>query len=179
MAAFLDFSTGFDTVNHCVMLKKLELFGICDSPLKWSQDFLANKFNIWHILPLNRRMEKSYVECHRDPAWLYCWFNVHHFFSSVPSYCFSLSFADDTNITVKEIKIVFDGLNDDLEKTHEWLCCKKLSLNVFKNNFIIFAPTNKMVFESNRVGIERVCCTEFHGVIVDSFSMEKSYWSCM
>ena len=38
--------------------------------------------------------------------------------SSVSNYCFSILFADDTNlfITGKEIEIMCDRLNDDIEK---------------------------------------------------------------
>ena len=43
MGVFLDFSKGFDTANHNIMLIKLELYAICDTPLKWLQDFLANR----------------------------------------------------------------------------------------------------------------------------------------
>ena len=94
--------------------------------------------------------------------------------SSVSNYCFSILFADDTNlfITGKEIEIMCDRLNDDLEKIREWLCCNKLSLNVLKTHYMIFAPRNKIVvdvnIQINCVSIERVCCSKFLGVIIDS-----------
>ena len=70
-------------------------------------------------------------------------------FSLVSNYCFSILFADDTNlfITGKEIEIMCDRLNDDLEKIREWLCCNKLSLNVLKTHYMIFAPRNKIVVD--------------------------------
>ena len=41
--------------------------------------------------------------------------------SSVSNHCFSILFADDTNLftTGKEIEIMCDRLNDDLEKIRE------------------------------------------------------------
>ena len=93
---------------------------------------------------------------------------------SVSNYCFSILFADDTNLFIrgKEIEIMCDRLNDDLEKIREWLCCNKLSLNVLKTHYMIFAPRNKIVFDVdiqiNCVCIERVYCSKFLGVIIDS-----------
>ena len=89
--------------------------------------------------------------------------DVHRFYlSSLSNYCFSFLFTDDINlfITGKEMEIICDRLNDDLDKIREWLCCNKLSLNVLKTDYMIFASRNKMVFDVdiqlNCVGKERV-----------------------
>ena len=35
-------------------------------------------------------------------------------------------------------------MNKELGKLFEWLCINRLSLNIFKTNFIIFCPVNKL-----------------------------------
>ena len=120
-------------------------------------------------------MEKSTVGCHRDPLMFLIYINDLY---SVSNYCFSILFADDTNLftTGKEIEIMWERLNDDLEQIREWLCCNKLSLNVLKTHYMIFAPRNKIVFDVdiqiNCVSIERVYCSKS----LASLSTQKFSW---
>ena len=40
---FLDFQKAFDTVNHDILLGKLEHYGICDKSNKWLRSFLEGR----------------------------------------------------------------------------------------------------------------------------------------
>ena len=65
IGVFLDFSKVFDTVNHSILLKKLELYGICDTSLKWFQDYLANRIQyVTYTLPKKATLGGEIV----DPA---------------------------------------------------------------------------------------------------------------
>lgn len=80
-------------------------------------------------------------------------------------------FADDTNLLYaeKDLNNLEVVVNEELLKLCEWLNSNKLSLNVFKSNFVIFHPyqhklyreVNLKVLDNNSeqlVSLERKTC---------------------
>ena len=94
--------------------------------------------------------------------------------SSVSKSCFSVLFADDTNIFIKGkyLQELCNLLNGELGDIQDWLSCNKLSLDVVKTHYIIFTPRNKIVenidIKINNTSIERVYTTKFLDVHIDS-----------
>ena len=99
--------------------------------------------------------------------------------------CFSIIFADDSNMFIsgnningKDVQVSSEKLNSDMENNRRWLCCNKLSLNVSKTHYMVFAPTNKhadyLNIKIQNTNIGRVSVTNFLGVMIDA----QLAWKC-
>ena len=88
-------------------------------------------------------------------------------------------FADDTNIlcTGDNFHTLCKTVCIELDKLNKWFSLNKLSLNVFKTNYMIFC--NKKVPDNvnisiNNIEIEQVFDTKFLGVVIDhNFSWKE------
>ena len=63
-------------------------------------------------------------------------------------------------------------MNKELKKLYEWLCLNRLSLNIFKTNFVIFQAINKpkipVTILINKPAIEEVKYVRYLGILIDS-----------
>ena len=172
---FLDFFKAFDTVDHGILLAKLHKYGEQDIALLWFQDYLTNRMQ--YVTYNSIKSEPKMIDCGVPQGSIlgpFIFLLYINDLSTVSVPCFSILFADDTNmfITGKDIQDMCDRLNEDLVKIQEWLCCNKLSLNILETHHMIFTPRNKIVNDVhvviNNEKIERVYTTKFLGVQIDA-----------
>ena len=132
IGVFVDFQKAFDTVNHDILLRKLEHYGIRGIANKWFHTYLTRrKQNV----SINGHCSKLEYVQHGvpqgsilGPLLFLVYINdlhafIHH--STVRH------FADDTNLlystdkTKPRNKNVVRNLNKDLKALHHWLLAKK------------------------------------------------------
>lgn len=172
IGVFIDLKKAFDTIDHSLLLKKLEHYGIRGLVLDWLTSYLNHR--------------KQYVQLNNITSDLYdvicgvpqgsilgpklfilyindiC--NVSKLFKFV-------IFADDTNIfsSHENIHTLSRLVSTELDKLHVWFSINKLSLNVSKTNYMVF--TNRKVNHINvtiaGTVIDRVYVTKFLGVLID------------
>ena len=141
-AIFLDFAKAFDTVNHEILVNKLEYYGIRGTPLDWIISYLTNRKQCVNINGIKSELKKVVHGVPQGsilgPLLFLLYINDIVKSSTKLEY---LLFADDTSLLIsgKTFKEIEKTLNSELENISNWLKANKLSLNVSKSNILRFS----------------------------------------
>jgi hypothetical protein len=173
---FLDLSKAFDTVNHKILIKKLEYYGIRGIVKDWFCSYLSDRNQ---FVSLSNVSSDEQLLTHGVPQGsvlgpLLFLIYINDFNKSSDYLDFHL-FADDSNLFFahKSLQSLELHLNEQLCKVDQWLCVNKLSLNVEKSNFVIFHPPQKKVNYSislliNNNILRQENSIKYLGIIMDS-----------
>ena len=176
---YLDFSKAFDTVNHAILLDKLEHYGIRGNALSWFKSYLTNRRQF--VTYNNIKSAEKIISCGvpqgsiLGPLLFLIYIND---LANVCVHTLPILFADDTNLFIsgKNLNDMAVLINYELEEISTWLKANRLSLNVKKTHFMVFSKkhmaNSDLQIEINGEIITRCQKTKFLGVIID----EKVTW---
>ena len=176
MSVFLDLSKAFDTIDHATLLTKLHFYGIRGIALEWFKNYLTDRTQFVSY----RNVKSTYhdVTCGVPQGSMLGPLLFIIYTNDLPNallHSKCILFADDTTVyhTSNDIKTLRENIEYDMTSLSDWFRANKLSLNVLKTNFVLFAPKHKSLINdvsSIRIGdeiIPRVNHAKFLGIYID------------
>ena len=143
---FVDLQKAFDTVDHNILLKKLEHYGIRGIANDWIRSYLTNRQQYVSISGHDSEITTTELGVPQGsvlgPLLFLIYINDLH---NAIKFSTTRHFADDTNLLIKNdsLKQLKKHANYDLRQLCHWLIANKISLNCDKTEMIIFRHPNK------------------------------------
>ena len=143
---FVDLKKAFHTVDHNILLQKLNYHGVQELALKWFEFYLSNRKQFTRIDGVDSSIQKINIGVPQGsclgPLLLLVYINDLPY--SVKNAKASI-YADDISLALQSENIsqLTAELNDDLRNLHLWLKGNKLSLNVAKTQLLLISARHR------------------------------------
>ena len=149
---FIDLKKAFDTVDHQILLKKLEFYGVRNKEQTWFGNYLSEREQFVSFNGMNS--EKVRIVCGVPQGSVLGPLLFLLFINDLPNATdfFTLLFADDTTFQLSgpDLDFLFERANVELQKTSIWFKANKLTLNVKKTKFMLFSEKNDKINLQNK-----------------------------
>ena len=174
-SVYLDISKAFDTVNHQILLKKLDRYGVRGLPLGILKSYLSNRYQYTSIsgsfsscLPIFSGVPQGSV---LGPFLFSVFINDLPLITNMKS----TLFADDACLSYSHncILQIERFVNKELHKVNLWLLSNKLKLNIDKTNYMLVhrqntIQTHNISIAINNTRIKEKDQVKYLGVIIDN-----------
>ena len=176
LSVFLDLSKAFDTIDHNILLHKLECYGVRGLALNWFQSYLTDRKQ--YVLYNNVQSQTLDITC-GVPQGSVLGPLLFLIYVNDTANCLTHSkliyFADDTTVFLssKCINDLYKNMNSDLDDLTNWFKANRLALNVNKSNCMLFQPNGNQNTLGNTLNIgvdpkEHKLYCKFLGIFIDN-----------
>ena len=144
VGVFLDLKKAFDTVDHKILLRKPQSYGIRGNVHALLYSYLNNRSQFVHFNDYNSDIKHITHGVPQGsmfgPLLFITYINN---FSRASDQLFSILFADDTSVFIEGTNYnnMFDILNKELKRVDIWLKANQLTINTIKTNYMMFRRT--------------------------------------
>ena len=148
MTLFIDLKKAFDTVNHQILLKKMEHYGIRGLCNSFFASYLSDRKQYVHCNNVNSSILDMVCGVPQGsvlgPTLFLIYIND---MINCIKYSKLQLFADDTitSLSGKNLHVLFDLLKQELKLMMKWFKSNKLSLNFDKTSYSIFHSKKSVV----------------------------------
>ena len=147
----LDLSKAFDTIEHSILLQKLEAYGIRGNALSWFESYLTNR-KLWVKCQTARNTKETLSEekpvlcgtpqgsCLGPLIFLIFVNDLHLHLTDVEC----IQFANDTTLvfTHRNLQYLRFCIESELSIVQDWFNANKLTLNVEKSSYLLYHNQN-------------------------------------
>ena len=146
VGVFLDLLKAFDTIDHIILINKLQCYGVRGSPCNWFVCYLQNRKQ--YVVFNKTESDYKEISCGvpqgsiLGPLLFILYINDIEYVSDIIK---PILFADDTNLFHSHtcFNTLIQEVNIQLHKFSTWFNTNKLSLKIKNTNVIIFTPNGK------------------------------------
>jgi len=174
MAIFFDLKKAFDTVDHNILIKKLDNMGIRGKTLELLKSYLNNRTCCTKIKKKLSKIKTVSCGIPQGTSLGPLLFNIYiNSLAKIKVNSKLVLFADDTALVIEADNHaeLYQKANEDLIKIRNWLIENKLSLNISKTQYIDFSETNS----NNKLIIHNFTCTNVNKCCCPKLEKVKEY----
>ena len=151
LSVFIDLKKAFDTVDHKILIQKMDHYGFHGMSKTWFENYLTDRVQFVSINGKNSLPQK--INCGVPQGSVLGPLLFLIFINDLPSSTkfLTLLFADDTTFQMSSTNLqsLFSLANIELRKAAIWFQTNKLTLNVSKTKYMLFRTKGMKVDFSN------------------------------
>ena len=163
-------SKAFDTVNHEILLAKMDKYGIRGEPLTWFNNYLSNRKQYVKIGCTESELLEMTCGVPQGSTLGPLLFLL--YINDMPNCAKKLSFrtfADDTNVfySCKNLLNLESTMNEQFKLIRNYCAINKLSINFQKTHYMVISSTRKKLNSIKIANIEQKGFIKYLGIFLD------------